>query len=319
MEQPMSLNRYEYVLGNVLNMTDPSGLAAEQDTQLLRQWNACNLTFSLGKTCSTSDDDNQIDQSKTDMWLYPPWGAALTVSCPASLEGVSWTTTHKQHLFNAFSRINDRLLKQTGLSYVAVFGGMEFRHVSNKAPGQDLGYTPNPQSSSASGFLIEWGPQTRKASQARTKTGAYGFDVSGDKGIEQTIVHELGHAFDYRTGRALNTAVGDINLPAITAVGSLQEGFIDKGDNTEKTADHFLNWVYNSYFDRNGNQADIDLRPNYITGQLPRVYSFWKGNEIVPQSTNKTTVGINGWAHLASSNAIVGVLFTPFLIPYATR
>lgn len=42
MENPQSLNRYSYVQDNPVNLTDPSGLTAEQDIRLLENWNPCS-------------------------------------------------------------------------------------------------------------------------------------------------------------------------------------------------------------------------------------------------------------------------------------
>jgi RHS repeat-associated protein len=41
MDMPMSLNRYTYVQGDVVNMVDPSGMIGQKDLDILGQWNSC--------------------------------------------------------------------------------------------------------------------------------------------------------------------------------------------------------------------------------------------------------------------------------------
>lgn len=151
-------------------------------------------------------------------------------------------------------------------------------------------------------------------------TNNYGFLNTNDKGVQNTIIHELGHVLGRRAAYAtgskyrLPSAKG-INIPAPGAfpypdasddIGTFWEN--SSGDAKENMADHFLNWVRNTYV---GIEGDIDSPTAPVTNEQIRASHFWLGLSYEPvPGTTVNSVGIIGFAQgsatdFASSETIL--------------
>jgi len=270
----------------------------------------------------------QVKADRIDAELMAAWGVMLTVECSAA-DSVRWTSTQKQNLVNAFVDINTRLTHRTNCNFKAVFGGIEFRHVTSLIPNDIGALTPSAQK----GFLVQVGPCGRGCGVPRTvnrafgetNTGAYGLDIPGDAGIKATVTHELGHALIYRTrplagqlDRSIYAAGLQYHLPSVkgdsdtTDIGRVWENSIGQLD--ENVADNFLNWVFG--YSNGYRITDPDVYNNApcnndaTCDNAHRISAFWLGNITFTEGADIVrgqTVGIQGWSDLANAQATIGL------------
>lgn len=112
---------------------------------------------------------------------------------------------------------------------------------------------------------------------------AYGLDISGSFGIRNTIIHELGHVF-YKRSSSMASRTVSYQLPAVYT--SPEQGTYWENNTLalaeEYLADHFLNWVRDSYVD-----ADPDVHNDSDPDDERRIAAFWIGDiEFIEDGTN---------------------------------
>jgi hypothetical protein len=284
-------------------------------------WNV-NVTFEelvrLAPPTAYGSDWIYADRITTS--LVDNWGVILTVQEGQTDPAVVWNSVAVANLEAAFSAIQIRLLNRTNRTFKQVFGGLELRFC-----GPFTG-NPTPASQTYNENLIRFSPITRTVGPTfridnrawsritplpefdfyppRTPV-AYGFYNPNDRGIQSTVMHELGHVLKFRSASIVAAAtqfglrvMKDTNSPNVDStldIGTFWENPSIVFD--EKVADNFLNWVYDSYV---GIEHTIDTYPTTGTEQQ-RASAFWIGRQFnLPPSEGGggvTSSGIAGFTN----------------------
>jgi hypothetical protein len=240
--------------------------------------------------------------------LFETWGVILTVQCGAEDEEAVWSSNAIANVEAAFDMVRIRLEARTTLSFKDVFGGLELRMVDSL--GDIGGRTLNEN-------VIRFGDVGRSGGSRTNSTqrwgisnapgypSDYGLTEAGDIGIRNTIIHELGHVF-YKRASSLATTAGGFNLPAVYGTppqGTYWENNFDLLLE-EFSADHFLNWVRNSYV-----SADPDQYDALESDNNRRISAFWVGGvEFIEANESRgTSPGIQGFAEDANTAALASL------------
>jgi RHS repeat-associated protein len=182
-------NRYSYANGNPVNLVDRSGLAAEQDMQMLTKLTSCRLQTDDCIQVSRLTGADTVRAGKVDRDLLNEWGVILTVKCGITNEAqITWNipSARKQNLTTAFRTVDARLRQTVGSGFKSVLGGLEIRMTGDFEVGNGAAArTPVQQN----GFLMIWGEIGRN----------FKLNVSNAATVNN-IIHELGHVLNWRTG-----------------------------------------------------------------------------------------------------------------------
>jgi len=237
------------------------------------QWNVTVSFESVVQLAPTIYGTLKINADSINGSLVDTWGVILTVE-EGSLS--SWTTTATDNLASAFNDIQNRLLARASRMFKQVYAGLELRLSGIPGAGQTISGNGNfvrfgtgTQGSIVRADDRSWGRiVTASGFDYYPSTIGYGFFNAGDKGIRNTIMHELGHILAYRTTSpndmftiANGTHFGLKPMPDTTwlptqpprtsdtsaDIGTFWENLIDVSALNEIVADSFLNWVRNSY------------------------------------------------------------------------
>lgn len=321
--QPMSLNRYSYVQGNVINFSDPSGMVGESDLSLLNQYqpscqiqdfqDPCIQVSRLTEVTFPGGSKSSVRKSKVKSDLYSQWGVVLTVQCGIPNEtNIEWTQLQINNLTSAFADVQAMLTATTGHSFLGVFGGLEMRHVGDVGAGAGA-ITPVPQR----GLLMEW-------SEVGRSTGIY----------KTNIIHELGHVLSYRSGSndgnplypySMEGIGNAFNLPApeTPGIGRLHErGSNNANSIRELVADHFLNLVEPDPSGYIKAISDAILRTQMVipytdanpgpSYQQNMITTYWLGGpfERIRNASNSVVYspGIGIWTDLATFQAAIALI-----------
>lgn len=269
---------------------------------------------------------NQIYADRIDRSLVETYGVILTVqnvqSTTASIP--SWDATAIGNVTSALSAIDSRLQNRAGRSFKDVFRGLELRFFPTQ--GDIYGVTFNEN-------LVRFGlgartnanridnreygrniPTAGAGSTLDYYPSVSGFYTANSKGIQNTIIHELGHVLAKRSSRFGQTAsafgLKVVRAPSQTDspsdIGTFWENYNPTNDPLlieEQYADNFLNWVRNSYF---GIEGVVDTNTGGTSDQQ-RVSAFWAGRTF----GTATSPGITGFANdaNASSTGAVSLLY----------
>ncbi len=287
-----------------------------------------NVTFQDTVQLNTTDyGTDSIFTDKIVISLVDRWGVILTVQSNINEPNVVWNPAGNSraidNLVNAFTTVENRLLARTSFSFKEVFGGLEVRFSGSLNLQNTIAaivFNKN---------LVRFSGVTRRTtvnrldnrSWGRINTVAgldfypsstpYGFFNQDDKGIQNTVIHELGHVLGYRS-TALNTEAGEFQLKIVKDVASANfDSTADIGifwENytqplVERIADNFLNWVRNSYV---GIENNIDNYNAAITPEQRRASAYWLGNtpfQLTP-SLIVTSPGIGIFTSQAITSAL---------------
>lgn len=292
--QLLGINRYAYVQGNPINWGDPSGMIGEQPSGTNCQQNDTVKCpdGTTGTDAFKAFGPDRVRLEKIDTSLFASWGIVLTVDCNSNLQ---WEADYISNLTTAFSKIEGRFHRLG--SFKVIFGGLEFRLVGSGLTGA---------ANTRSGQRIDWGPNSIKATRTFTSptsppaTGDYGFSIVNDIGIQNTIVHELGHVLDNRTGHSMRLVADDFDLPATDPltqnIGALRENETTAPE--ELAADHFLNWIYDSY----NSEVIGDCSSSTDKENCDKITRYWSGGENPVDVTRRSSLGIQRWLDLASQS-----------------
>lgn len=250
--------------------------------------------------------------------LLDDWGVILTIQCDTNDPNAVWTTTAINNVVAAFTFIDNRLRAHTSRNFKEVFGGLELRLVYS-LPGA-AGQTYN-------GHLVRFDEDaldsgTRLDDRTWGRVGAnpgypsaYGLFNAGDIGIQNTIIHELGHVFAFRAP-AMLTWGGNYNLTPVkgstaeTDTGTYWEDTLN--DIGEIVPDNFLNWVRDSY---------VSVDPDVYDANAPdndrRISAYWIGDiEFVESSVSRgISPGISDFADDAHTAAVAGLAALEVVCP----
>lgn len=254
------------------------------------------------------------------------WGIILTVEqgVPSTL---SWNPTATDNLAAAFNNIQNRLVMHGGYTFAQVYTGLELRLTAASGAGDTI---------LGNGNFVRFGTDTQGSAIRRDdrswgrispiaqfdyypSTTGYGFFNTGDNGIQNTIIHELGHIVAYRTYNTPNSMLtfadtNQMNLKpmpdlawnsratdAPKDIGTFWENLISPNDLNEKVADNFLNWVRNSYI---GIENNIDNFASAVTPEQQRAAAYWIGHiQFTDPNTHisSTSPGISVFAQQAAT------------------
>jgi len=235
--------------------------------------------------------------------LVDTWGVILTIQKTGftTPPDFSWDSTAIDNLEAAFDAIQTRLQAQTGYTFKDVFGGVELRFYPTLP--DVYGVTTNEN-------LIRFGQGTRNTVERLNERGFGRISVDGSLsavdylpadtgffepdsiGIQNTVIHELVHVLDFRSSSVDSTAndfalkiVKGTNVPSPDAaddIGTFWEN-TDAIPFGERIADHFLNWVRNSYV---GIEGKIDDYGEAVTEEQQRASAFWVGGIEFQENTS---------------------------------
>lgn len=258
---------------------------------------------------------NPIYADRVNGSFVDTWGVILTIQTGFTTPP-EWDETAMGNLEAAFSAVDSRLQAQTGRTFKDVFGGLELRFYPSDPDVYGVTFNEN---------LIRFGQGTRTTAtrsdnrgfgriNAPTGLDYYpsdsGFFEADSKGIQNTVIHELGHVLDFRSSDFKTTA-SSFGLPALKGSGTLSPDapddvgtFWEHSDVSglanpldEWLPDHFLNWVRNSYV---GIEGDIDDYGAADPGEEQRASAYWVGGITY---NGHTSPGIDGFSSDATAYA----------------
>jgi hypothetical protein len=275
------------------------------------QWNL-NLTYPTTVNLGTGHGGLNVQADRLNTSLVDRWGVVLTMETSNIHPTHLWSPTYIGNVERAFQAVENRL----GVPFKQVFGGLELRLVATNTAG---GTTRAAGHESYIQFGLLTQTSTRRNDDRTygqisppdpfdyyTSTSTlYGFNNAGDRAIENTIIHELGHILEYRTMGATNASSRmravwqQMGLPRMRQftnlapdspadVGIFWESQFDVSDATEIVADAFLNWVRGSY---------VATSPH-----APGVSAFWNGGTY-NNVTSAGWLGTNGFRATAAAFA----------------
>jgi RHS repeat-associated protein len=316
LQDVLGLNRYGYVQGNVPNIVDSSGMIGERPP------------ISCGPAQTPSPSCQQYrrgEVQKINTSLENDWGVTLTVDCCVD-PSVTWTAAQIDNLVSAFRSVEDKLRVETGHRFKSVFGGLEIRHVNSNSSAtcktQDNKYKSNSGAfrgtkafavwEEFSGYRMDVGPTGRDNGIQRALTygpndpgGDYGLVYTDNQNVQDTVIHELGHALDHRTKGSLAANVRAFNLQPTYASGQIatkQHTRSNYDSPREISADHFLNFIGGTYL--------VDVSPSGCdandTSPSCRHSAYWFG-DLAWQKSGGVYVqspGIAGWTLMAINDPI---------------
>lgn len=261
--------------------------------------------------------------------LVDDWGIILTAEKNLNAS-VNWNAAAIANVVAALAAIDGRIQAQTNRTFKEVFAGLELR----LSPHGGAGLV-----ASTNGNVVRFGLGTQGTVNARNDNRSfgqvdppaaldyypsvipYGLFNAGDKGIENTLIHELGHIIANRSAAANPTnsmyAIADVTamrlkiMPDPLWMSTTTDSPDDIGvfwenrddDLGELVPDNFLNWVRNSYVGVN----DIDdYDPGEMNIEQQRASAYWVGGiEFTDPNTliNTTSPGINGFTEDAENFA----------------
>jgi len=248
--------------------------------------------------------------------LVDEWGVILTVQTGFTTPP-EWDSVAIANLEAAFQAVQDRL--PSPYTFKDVFGGLELRFHPTLPSVYGVTFNEN---------LIRFGQGTRNTVERLNERGFWrisvdgslsavdylpadtGFFEPGSIGIQNTVIHELGHVLDFRSS-SIDSAAADFALSSLKDQdsqefdSSLDIGtFWEHGDDDapdEWLADHFLNWVRNSYV---GIEGEVDnYNENTMTPAQQKVSAFWVGGIEFEGDTSPGIDGFAGDAALIAENA----------------
>jgi hypothetical protein len=280
-------------------------------------WNVA-VTFEDRVQLATSGyGTDKIFADRINTSLVDTWGVILTIQEDVTDTSLAWNPTAIANLVSAFTAVEGRLQNRADRTFKQVFGGLEIRFWA----GSGAGVTHT------EGKLIRFGTGTRGTTATRLDNRSwgrinpiaqfnyypssipYGFFNAGDKGIQNTIMHELGHVLDFRS-TSMDAAGTQFGLKVVkdttspTVDSSLDIGTFWENPTTplgEILADNFLNWVRNSYV---GIENNVDTYNVSANAEQRRVMAYWIGNiqyTLPGTSTVVTSPGITGFTADATS------------------
>lgn len=254
--------------------------------------------------------------------LVDDWGVILTAEDNLSAS-VNWNADAIANVVAAFTAIDNRIRAQTSRTFKEVFAGLEVR----LSPHSGAGLV-----ASTNGNVVRLGVLTQGVVDPRLDNRTfgqispdsvldfypssipYGIFNANDKGIQNTVIHELGHILANRSEAANSNNsmydIADSNLMNLrimpdplwgsTTSDSLEDVGVFWENRSavlgELVPDNFLNWVRNSYV---GIEGEID---NYdadtMTIEQRRASAYWVGGiEFTDPDTgiSTTSPGINGF------------------------
>lgn len=260
---------------------------------------------------------DKIYADRVNTSLLDTWGVILTIQrtgfdTPPEFD---WDSTAIDNLEAAFTAIHTRLQSQTSYTFKDVFAGVELRFYPTLPDVYGVTWGKN---------LIRFGQGTRNTVERPNNRGFGRIDVDDSLsavdylpadtgffepdsiGIQNTVIHELGHILYFRSQDFWPTASA-FALPALKGSGTPSPDapddvgtFWEQGGSNELEEwlpDHFLNWVRDSYV---GVEGGID---DYDAGMDPepkRASAFWVGGITF---SSHTSPGIDGFSSDATSDA----------------
>jgi hypothetical protein len=251
---------------------------------------------------SSGYGSNTIYANRYNGSLVDEWGVILTVQTGFTTPP-EWDSVAIANLEVAFQAVQDRL--PSPYTFKDVFGGLELRFYPTSPDEYGITFNEN---------LIRFGQGTRNTVErlnergfGRTDSGYYpsdyGFFSANSLGIQNTVIHELGHVLDFRSA-AVDSTASDFDLKvmkgadASSDIGTFWEN--PSSSLGERIADNFLNWVRDSYV---GIEGDIDNYPSATTTEQQRASAFWVGGIEFQSNTSPGIVGFAGDAALIAENA----------------
>lgn len=263
--------------------------------------------------------------------LVDDWGVILTAEqdLPTS---VNWDEIAVANVIAALTAIDDRIQTRTSRTFKEVFAGLELRLSTHSGAGLVA---------STHGNDVRFGVQTQDTVNPRLddrtygqispisaldfypSTIPYGFFNANDKGIENTVIHELGHIIANRS-EAVNPSnsmyvIADSShmnlkiMPDPSWESTIEDSPDDIGifwenrgaELGELVPDNFLNWVRNSYV---GVENAIDnFDPEHTNTEQQRASAYWVGGiEFTDPLTQitATSPGIDGFVEDAVTFAV---------------
>jgi hypothetical protein len=278
-------------------------------------WNI-SVTFESAIRLGAAYGSELIHADRVNTALVDRWGIVLTVH--DGNPDLTWTPTFVDNVVRALSAVEPRL----GVPLSQIFGGVEMRLTDSSGAGQTH------RSADTASFVEfgkamrgslerpdnrSWGRRSPPPALDYYPSGAaYSFATANDRGIQNTIIHELGHLLEYRTidattGRAQMADIGlafDLrpmrvgrtqDVPA--DIGTFWEAQVLVGSMGEIVADSFLNWVRDSYV---GMINRIDAPPARLRRNQQRAAWYWNGGT-VGATTSPGWGGTNGFRSTVSN------------------
>lgn len=261
----------------------------------------------------------KIYADRIETSLVDTWGVILTVEEDVTDD---WDAVAIDNVEDALTVVRTRIQSETGQTFKEVFAGTEFRLadlagaglVSNLNPnfvrfGDETLSNPGPTRPDNR----DWGRINASPSLDYYPSSiGYGFFNGNDRGIQNTIIHELGHIIANRTHEANATEsmydVGGAGTLQLQVVKDLSSPNTDSSDDIgtfwenvddehgEYVPDNFLNWVRDSYV---GIEGSIDTFPSSGTTEQKVASAYWTGTTY----SGATSPGIEGFTSDAKSYA----------------
>jgi hypothetical protein len=269
-------------------------------------WNV-DVTFEENvRLAPTGYGTDTIYADRINTSLVDTWGVILTIQTGFTTPP-EWDSTAVANVVAVCSIVNSRLQVYAGRSFKEVFGGLELRFYPTLP--DVYGVTTNEN-------LIRFGQGTRNTVERLNERGFGRISVDGSLsavdylpadtgffepdsiGIQNTVIHELGHVLDFRSS-SVNSTANDFALKIVKGtsvppmgtppypdatddIGTFWEN-TDASPFGERIADNFLNWVRNSYV---GIEGEIDDYGEAVTEEQQRASAFWVGGIEFQENTS---------------------------------
>lgn len=285
-----------------------------------------NVTYPATLSFGTGYGTEAIYADRINTSLVDAWGVVLTVR--DGNPGLTWTPDYVDNVVAALAAVQGRL----GVPLKQVFGGLELRLTGIAGAGSTTRGATTASfirlGAATRGAVVRtdnrsWGQRSPPAAlDYYPSLIPYGLNNVNDKGIQNTIIHEMGHILEYRTmGSAsassrmwdVGTGFGLLRMRQSTSttvdatndLGVFWEAQVSSTSMVEIVADSFLNWVRNSYVGMIG-QIDAPLGP--LTVNQQKAAFFWNGGTI-------GTTTSPGWAGAGGFRATAANFVTTNQVP----
>lgn len=217
--KPQAYNRYSYVLNNALNMSDLSGHCPQDNTPEAQAcWDYLNHEFCNDGLCGLFNDWIEVD-----VYGMP--------------DGV-WTVEELTILRETLLGVRSAIIGAGG-DWVGIAGGrVKFRRINANHVGSD--------EDAAGQYLIGRGI-------IELSDSIFDVGLNSSTGYEFTqfyILHEIGHAYDYKIGDVSPSWFKDIGGKCFITCKDTPEGYYlrEYGKHTRREAwgDAFAAWAFHS-------------------------------------------------------------------------